>query len=162
MDCNKGTRIFLSTCGIVLSLYALYVTQNAIRDKESYVPFCDLGKAVSCTKLFLSRYGRGFGVMRYLVGKKSWLNFPNTAVWIGLYCMATVLSALAPIGRRVEFLTTVYGAMCSLSVYHVYALYKLQNVCVVSIAMYVINFLMFFLAFKRYNEIESVRKFKTE
>lgn len=162
MDCNKITRLLFSSCGLALSLYAYYVTQNVIHNRESYTAYCDLNQKVSCTKLFFSRYGNGFGIMQYIFGQDSWINLSNFIAWSALYMLTILLNIISPIGRRVELLTAVHGIMCTLSVWNVYALYQLKNICMVSVVMYVINFLSFFLSFKRYNEIESLRKFKME
>uniref|UniRef100_A0AAY5KRQ4 vitamin-K-epoxide reductase (warfarin-sensitive) n=1 Tax=Esox lucius TaxID=8010 RepID=A0AAY5KRQ4_ESOLU len=86
------TRLFLCIFGLVLSFYALHVEISRERDPE-YRAMCDLGDYVSCSKVFTSRWGRGFGLLEFFIVKDSALNQPNSVLGIIFY---TLQLALAP------------------------------------------------------------------
>ncbi|KAK7919666.1 hypothetical protein WMY93_010950 [Mugilogobius chulae] len=48
---------------------------------------CDLGQYVSCSKVFTSRWGRGFGLVQIFVGQESLLNQPNSVLGIIFYSL---------------------------------------------------------------------------
>lgn len=52
---ERKARVFLCFFGLVLSVYALHVELSRARDPD-YRAMCDLGEAVSCSKVFTSRY----------------------------------------------------------------------------------------------------------
>lgn len=53
---------FLSILGIFICLYSIQVEIYKSRDK-SYVAFCDINDYISCSRVFNSKYGKGFGLM---------------------------------------------------------------------------------------------------
>ena len=48
-------RLALCLAGLVLSLYALHVKAARARDRD-YRALCDVGTAISCSRVFSSRY----------------------------------------------------------------------------------------------------------
>lgn len=64
--------IFYSLIGMGLSAYTIYVKIQSEMDPK-YQAMCDINQKVSCTKVFNSEFGRGFG----LIPKDSPLNLPN-------------------------------------------------------------------------------------
>jgi vitamin-K-epoxide reductase (warfarin-sensitive) len=50
----------LALAGLVLSAYALYV-EHAKTSDQGYVAACDLNAWASCSRVFASPYGKGFG-----------------------------------------------------------------------------------------------------
>ncbi|NXC52401.1 VKOR1 reductase, partial [Aleadryas rufinucha] len=80
----------LCAAGAALSLYALHVEREAARD-PSYRAACDLGPAVSCTRVFSSRWGRGLGLVEPVLGKDSAVNVPNGAIGLLFYLLQGLL-----------------------------------------------------------------------
>ncbi|XP_047124320.1 vitamin K epoxide reductase complex subunit 1-like protein 1 [Hydra vulgaris] len=76
LDTNKVLRIAVSFLGVLISLYTLYVEIHALADKN-YKAMCDINENVSCTKVFLSKHGKGFGLIGPILGENSALNLPN-------------------------------------------------------------------------------------
>ncbi|NXY52751.1 VKOR1 reductase, partial [Callaeas wilsoni] len=85
-----AARVALCVAGAALSLYALHVEHEASRD-PSYRAACDLAPAVSCTRVFSSRWGRGLGLVEPLLGKDSAANVPNGALGLLFYVLQGLL-----------------------------------------------------------------------
>ncbi|KDR18052.1 Vitamin K epoxide reductase complex subunit 1-like protein 1 [Zootermopsis nevadensis] len=84
-DINKGIHL---TCffGMGLSYYA-YVVETTKEHDESYVAMCDISEHMSCSKAFMSSYGKGFGIARHIFGEDSILNQPNSLGGMLFYCV---------------------------------------------------------------------------
>ncbi|ALC42091.1 Vkor [Drosophila busckii] len=77
----------LSYSGLLLSIYTLYIKLRLDQD-ASYTALCDLAEQVSCTAVFKSDYGRGFGLTQHLFGPSSdYLNPPNGSIGIVFYLL---------------------------------------------------------------------------
>jgi vitamin-K-epoxide reductase (warfarin-sensitive) len=100
---------FFCFAGIALSSYAFYVETKKEHD-DSYVAMCDISESMSCSKVFSSkysddflvlyflarfhyfllqlfRYGKGFGLLQYVLDENSPLIQPNPvygAIFYGL------------------------------------------------------------------------------
>ncbi|XP_027489576.1 vitamin K epoxide reductase complex subunit 1-like, partial [Corapipo altera] len=85
-----AARAVLCAAGAALSLYALHVEREVARD-PSYRAACDLGPAVSCTRVFGSRWGRGLGLVEPVLGRDSPVNVPNGAVGVLFYLLQALL-----------------------------------------------------------------------
>ncbi|XP_062514292.1 vitamin K epoxide reductase complex subunit 1-like protein 1 [Corticium candelabrum] len=146
-------RAVLCVAGLCLSAYALYIEIEKHRD-ASYRPLCDISEGVSCTKAFLSEYGRGFGIIGSLLGKDSMLNQPNAAFGMIFYCIFIFIGL-----TRSAFLETVGLVLaigsCIVSVYLSYVLYLLKDVCIVCMATYIMNFLLMLVTIARRNELNG-------
>eukprot|EP00457_Paulinella_chromatophora_P019523 gb/GEZN01021223.1/.p2 GENE.gb/GEZN01021223.1/~~gb/GEZN01021223.1/.p2 ORF type:complete len:100 (-),score=13.47 gb/GEZN01021223.1/:275-574(-) len=73
---TKLLRIFVTLAGSALSLYSLYVHKQHDLT-PGFVAGCDFSATWSCSKVFKSKWGRGFGVLGDLLGKDSVFNQPN-------------------------------------------------------------------------------------
>ena len=60
--------VLVALVGLGLNAYAFYVEQR-MATEEGYRPLCDVDENISCSKPFNSEYGRGFGLVRYVLGK---------------------------------------------------------------------------------------------
>ncbi|XP_063220793.1 vitamin K epoxide reductase complex subunit 1 [Bacillus rossius redtenbacheri] len=137
--------IVSSFVGLVLSLYAYSIELNKEHDPD-YQALCDISDYISCSKVFLSEYGKGFGLVTHLVGEDSVLNQPNSLMGIVFYAILIVLSCV-----NSTTWTKVLVALTALSnvtsVYLAYILFVvLQDLCVVCISTYVVNFISLLLA----------------
>nr|XP_004671105.1 vitamin K epoxide reductase complex subunit 1 isoform X2 [Jaculus jaculus] len=81
-------RLALCVAGFALSLYALHVKAARARDRD-YRAFCDVGAAISCSRVFSSRLPAGT-VGLYLTGAE----FPPVPHWFCLLGLDPVLCAL--------------------------------------------------------------------
>lgn len=65
MSCQSCLIFIVSLVAFALSIYSVYVEQQAERaaeDDEEYEALCDINEQFSCTKVFTSVYGKGFGL----------------------------------------------------------------------------------------------------
>ncbi|XP_033748995.1 vitamin K epoxide reductase complex subunit 1-like [Pecten maximus] len=149
----------LSFMGILLSLYAYYVETSAEKDK-SFKAMCDFSKSVSCSKVFTSRYGRGFGLLQYIIGHDSPLNQPNSVFGMMFYVLQIICaSSVLPMLSKLQFVTGVM-ANCG-SVYLAYILYFiLEDFCVVCVSTYVINAFLLACAWIKWRRNGSLQKSK--
>jgi len=140
---SRCITVFFSLLGLGLSFYALHVETQASKD-PNYIAFCDIADLqMSCSKVFSSKYGRGFGLVADFLGKDHPLNQPNSIFGIIFYSLIILLSFI-----NVGFLSKIQTFLCFLSVggsiYLGYVLYFiLQELCPVCISTYIINFILF-------------------
>merc|ERR1712126_459022 len=116
----------------------------------TYVAFCDISSYVSCSKVFTSRYGRGFGLLEHVVGQHHWLNQPNSVFGIIFYLLHIILAFSRSLtASSMQIFTAVIANFGS--VYLAYILYFiLKDMCVVCVSMYIVNFsLLLVVLFRR-------------
>ncbi|KAK6297736.1 hypothetical protein J4Q44_G00323190 [Coregonus suidteri] len=110
---------------------------------------CNVSYSISCSKVFTSRWGRGFGLLGSIFGKDSAMNQPNSVYGIVFYVFQLLL------GITVSAMTALILMMTSIlsvrgSLYLGYILYfVLKDFCVICITTYALNFILFMLNYKR-------------
>lgn len=77
----------VSVSALGLSLYTVHVEHEASGNKN-YKALCDINEFVSCTKVFTSKYGTGFG----LTSLPDALKLPNGVYGVGFYILSAMLS----------------------------------------------------------------------
>ena len=146
---HRWLSISLYLVGLGLSSYAYYVELMKESD-EKYVALCDIGENMSCSRVFNSKYGKGFGLVTLLTGdEKHVLNQPNAMYGIVFY---SLLGLLFVCGSGSRFLANLqlfsFLLANGMSCYLGYILYfVLQDLCVVCISTYLVNFLLLLLNF---------------
>ncbi|XP_063175317.1 vitamin K epoxide reductase complex subunit 1 [Chroicocephalus ridibundus] len=147
-----AARAALCVAGAALSLYALHVEREHARD-PSYRAACDLGPAVSCTRVFGSRWGRGLGLVELALGRDSPANVPNGAVGVVFYLLQGLLGAVPGRGASAVLLgTSVASALASLWLAGVLA-FGLQDLCLVCLSTYLLNGLLLALNWRRWRRL---------
>ncbi|XP_035691505.1 vitamin K epoxide reductase complex subunit 1-like protein 1 [Branchiostoma floridae] len=142
------SRCMLCTAGLVLSGYAFYVETSKEAD-HSYTAMCDVSESVSCSKVFTSRFGRGFGLVEPILGADSPLNLPNSIFGLAFYIMQLCLGVVPGMSVSIVLLATSVLS-CLGCVYLAYILYFiLQDACIVCISTYVVNTFMLIVNIKR-------------
>ena len=142
----KSITITLSIIGLVLSLYALHVETQASKD-PNYVALCDISSlSMSCSKVFSSPYGKGFGLVGRILGDDHPVNQTNSVYGIIFYSTMLLSAFLkSKLVSTVQFYLTLVSVVGSL--YLAYILYFiLQELCPVCVSTYVLNI---FLAITR-------------
>ena len=142
-------RFFFGFIGLVLSVYSLMV-EFSIHDNKDYKPMCDISEVVSCSKVFMSKYGTGFGIVEPLLGKSSPLNVPNTIYGIVFYQIIIILGFMRKQLWAVKLLLILSIMSCFMNVYLGYILYIMQDICVVCISTYFVNIVLMYLNAKEY------------
>ncbi|XP_074713649.1 vitamin K epoxide reductase complex subunit 1 isoform X2 [Strix uralensis] len=149
-----AARAALCLAGAALSLYALHV-EHAIARDPAYRAACDLGPAVSCTRVFASRWGRGLGLVEGLLGRDSVANVPNGAIGLLFYLLQGLLvpgrgAAAALLG------TSVASAVASLWLAGVLA-FGLQDFCLVCVTTYLLNAALLALNWRHWRRLRHLK-----
>ncbi|XP_033218888.1 vitamin K epoxide reductase complex subunit 1 [Belonocnema kinseyi] len=137
--------LILTACliGSALAYYA-YTVETYKEVDESYEPLCDISEHVSCTKAFMSKYGKGFG----LIPEDSDFHVPNSVYGILFYTLVAILSFF----NRQPYtgILVVLGFFANLtSVYLAIVLYLLSDICLVCVTTYIVNLSIVVLAIKK-------------
>ncbi len=120
----------LAIIGFWLSFYSYYVEKKS--KNKNYKPVCNISKNISCTKAFLSKYGR-------LLGKSN--SFYGMFFYISIFFLAQLnLISFIFFISIFSFLGTVYLAYLSYI--------KLKTFCLVCTSIYLINILLLFFSYK--------------
>lgn len=151
----------ISCVGIMLSTYALHV-EVAKEGNKSYQAMCDISSSISCSKVFTSRYGRGFGLIGQLFGEDHFLNQPNSIFGIIFYCIVIILGE----AKTLKVAKIQLGLVASsnlMSMYLAYLLYfVLRDFCVICVSTYIVNVLLTLVAFKRVSVLQRMVKVKSK
>ncbi|ESO97314.1 hypothetical protein LOTGIDRAFT_115113 [Lottia gigantea] len=152
--------LLLCALGMGLCVYTLHVEISKENDK-SYTAYCDISDLISCSRVFTSRYGRGFGLIDRVLGKDSILNQPNSVFGMAFYTFQTILAFNSGyVGSVVQLVASIISNIGS--VYLAYILYfVLQDFCIVCISTYVVNLLLLFVSIVKYRRallVESKKK----
>ncbi|XP_066579313.1 vitamin K epoxide reductase complex subunit 1 [Amia ocellicauda] len=145
---ERGVRLLLCAAGLVLSVYAYHVETSRERD-ASYRAMCDFSSSVSCSKVFTSRWGRGFGLVAPLLGSDTVLNQPNSVLGVLFYLLqlglGQSLSSRAALCLVLSSWLSVVG-----SLYLAWILtFVLQDFCVVCVSTYLLNFVLLYINLRR-------------
>ncbi|KAG7279360.1 hypothetical protein CRUP_001268 [Coryphaenoides rupestris] len=145
---ERAARLLVCLLGVALSLYAFRVERETARD-AGYRPLCDLGASVSCSAVFSSRWGRGFGLLGSIFGEDSVLNQPNSVYGICFYAFQLLLGmTVSAMAALILMTTSILSVMGSL--YLGYILYfVLEDLCVICVTTYVLSFILLLLNYKR-------------
>ncbi|XP_066995923.1 vitamin K epoxide reductase complex subunit 1-like protein 1 isoform X2 [Anabrus simplex] len=124
-------------------------------DKE-YTAMCDISENMSCSKAFMSPYGKGFGILGRIFGEESIVNQPNSISGIIFYCILACLGTINTVPA-----TRWLVGLCILSnvasLYLAYILYFiLYDFCVVCVSTYVVNAINFVLSVMKLREVKNL------
>ncbi|KAL7300432.1 hypothetical protein TKK_0006786 [Trichogramma kaykai] len=140
--------------GVAVSYYAYLVETNKEKD-DDYQPLCDISEHFSCTKAFMSEFGKGFG----LIPKDSSFYLPNSIFGIVFYTIVASLSLFNHYWNTLLMLAATVLAN-SFSIYLAYVLYLLKDVCLVCVTTYIINAILLVLSAKKLGEIKQAQQAK--
>eukprot|EP00040_Diaphanoeca_grandis_P005926 m.35141 g.35141 ORF g.35141 m.35141 type:complete len:154 (-) comp17091_c0_seq1:286-747(-) len=150
-------RLLLCAAGFAVSSYAYHV-EHQMSLQDDYEAMCDLSATVSCTKVFSSEYGKGFGLIQLVLGDDHFLVQPNSLYGLVFYVAVVVLSFLGdaffPLVKLAAVVSNIGSIYLGTVLYFV-----LGDTCIVCISMYIINFLLLLAVFMGGS---SASKSKTE
>ncbi|XP_038618651.1 vitamin K epoxide reductase complex subunit 1 [Tachyglossus aculeatus] len=141
-------RLALCLSGLALSAYALHVEAARARD-PTYRALCDLGPAASCSRVFSSRWGRGFGLLEMVLGPDSSLNQPNSVFGLLFYSLQLLLGwSRAPWTSVLLVLSSLLSVAGSLYLAWI-LFFVLHDFCFVCITTYALNLGLALLNYRR-------------
>ncbi|XP_055711020.1 vitamin K epoxide reductase complex subunit 1 [Phlebotomus papatasi] len=148
----SSSMVMSSLIGLLLSVYTTHVEIQLELDND-YEALCDLNEGISCTKVFSSKYGKGFGVIHRVLGEDSIFNQPNGLFGILFYAIIALLCFVndSKVARMQIYLCIVSNL---LSLYLAYLLYfVLEDFCIVCVSTYVVNAINLYLSIRRYRTL---------
>lgn len=154
-------NVFASVLGVLLSIYAYHV-ETSIHSDPTFKALCDISEKMSCSKVFSSRYGTGFGLLEHIVGKESVLNQPNSVYGVIFY---VIMMALAPSAKYsltvLQLITALCGGLGSLYLAYI-LLFILDDFCVVCVSTYALNITLIVCSLFKYKAVQETELAKRE
>lgn len=155
--CYRMLSIVVCLIGIALSFYAYHVETKKEKDKK-YRAMCDISGHVSCSAVFSSRYGKGFGILGSVFGEKSILNQPNSIYGIIFYTIQLILGEMnQPYATRMYLGFAILSIIGSVYLAYILA-FILHDFCVVCITTYVLNAILLFCSLHKFYHLEEKYK----
>lgn len=157
----KGAVVFLCLLGYVVCVYALSVEFHVEADPQ-YEAMCDINEKMSCTKVLTSEYGKGFGLLGYIIGHDHPLNLKNPFFGLAFYTIQLILSdRKSSLACKLQLATAIM-ANCG-TLWLAYILYfVLNDFCVVCVSTYAINFCVLLTNITRFREMLRVERAKKD
>merc|ERR1711887_450282 len=91
MTRSQGALVFLCLLGFAVCIYALNVEFH-VEANPDYKAMCDINDQMSCSKVLTSQYGKGFGLLGYILGDDHPLNLKNPFFGLAFYTIQLILS----------------------------------------------------------------------
>lgn len=104
---------------------------------------CDINEHISCSKVFTSKYGKGFGLIAPVLGESSFLNMPNSIYGLLFYSLQMYLCTVHSYNGTLVQLVTAAISLAGCAYLAFVLFFILEDVCVVCISTYVVNGLLF-------------------
>ncbi|XP_063706332.1 vitamin K epoxide reductase complex subunit 1-like protein 1 [Culicoides brevitarsis] len=143
--------------GTLISAYGSYV-ELTLEENENYEAMCDISEKISCSKVFSTEYGKGFGIVGKVLGEDSILNVPNGLFGLVFYpfFLVTAFIKCGKVARAQKWMALTSNF---LSVYLAYLLYfVIQNLCVVCVALYIVNAFLLVFSWQKVAAIERIKQ----
>ena len=123
--------VVISSIGFLVCVYGFFIKRNLKLDQD-YKAVCDLSDKVSCTKTFLSPWGKLFGI---------------STIYIGMVFYAAMI--LFGLSGQVQLVFLGAVSACIASLFLAYILYaKIKTFCLVCVTTYVVNVILLVLAYR--------------
>ena len=138
--------------GCLLSIYALFV-ETVARREDSFQALCDVSNEISCSKVFLSEYGKILSKLG-IVPHDSMLDVPNAGLGLLFYAIVILFANVSlPSGSEgggnLQLLLLLLASVLSMttSAYLAAALYIEMGalICLVCLSTYACNIAIFIL-----------------
>lgn len=157
----KGALVLLCLLGFAVCIYALNVEFHVEANPE-YEAMCDINEKMSCSKVLTSEYGKGFGVLGYIIGHDHSLNLKNPFFGLAFYTIQLILSDMkGSLAYKLQLATAIM-ANCG-TVWLAYILYfVLNDFCVVCVLTYAINFCVLMTNIARFKEMRRMELSKKD
>jgi len=116
------TVIIICIIGLIISAYGIIV-ERKIQQDALYKPTCDISSAVSCSKPFLSPYGKILGISNI---------WASALYYIAMIALATTNYT------TIVFMASCMGLLASCAFAYI-LIFKIQSLCLICVSLYVTN-----------------------
>ncbi len=114
--------IILATIGLIISIYGITVERKLQQDAQ-YKAACDISDTISCTRPFLSPYGKILGISN---------------IWASaLYYLIILAATLLNQPQLVMVITSVGLVVTIVFAYILY--FKVKSLCLICTSLYIVN-----------------------
>ncbi|XP_017077762.1 vitamin K epoxide reductase complex subunit 1 [Drosophila eugracilis] len=146
-DSTTSRLRWVCACGLAISLYSLYVKMK-LKEDENYKPMCDVNENISCSLVFKSVYGDGFGLSEITK-----LSSPNGAIG----CVFYVLYFLSSFFKH-KWICLAQLIVCTLTLLlcaylGFLLLFVFYDCCLVCLVIYIVHTWLFQEVLRRYRRL---------
>ena len=114
--------IILATIGLIISIYGITI-ERKLQQYAQYKAACDISDSISCTRPFLSPYGKMLGISN---------------IWASAFCYIVIIAAALMDYYRLLVLITLAGFLVTIA--FAYILYfKIRSLCLICTSLYIVN-----------------------
>src|SRR3990172_4285807 len=114
--------IILATIGLIISIYGITIERKLQQDAQ-YKAACDISDSISCTRPFLSPYGKMLGISN---------------IWASAFYYIVIIAAALMDYYRLLVLITLAGFLVTIA--FAYILYfKIRSLCLICTSLYIVN-----------------------
>jgi len=122
--------LILATIGLLISIYGITVERKLQQDAQ-YKAACDISDTISCTRLFLSPYGKMLGISN---------------IWASAGYYVMIIAAILLNQPQLVMLITASGLL--VTIVFAYILYfKVKSLCLICTSLYVVNIALFVICY---------------
>jgi vitamin-K-epoxide reductase (warfarin-sensitive) len=117
-----STVIILAVIGLIISIYGITIERKLQQDSQ-YKAACDISDNISCTRPFLSEYGKMFGISN---------------IWASaMYYVAVIVTALINMPLILLLITSAGAVVSFVFAYILY--FKVKSLCLICTSLYIVN-----------------------
>ena len=122
--------LILATIGLLISIYGITVERKLQQDAQ-YKAACDISDTISCTRPFLSPYGKMLGISN---------------IWASAGYYVMIIAAILLNQPQLVMLITASGLL--VTIVFAYILYfKVKSLCLICTSLYVVNIALFVICY---------------
>lgn len=156
---SKTVILLCCAIGTVLSVYALHVEIHAENDKN-YRASCDISATISCSKVFKSRWGKGFGLIGLVIGDDHPLNLPNSIFGIVFYALQIALTFSSSPGlASTQLYLSAFSNVASLYLGCI-LFFILKDLCIVCLSTYITNAVLLVAVYYKNKSMQEIKQKK--
>ncbi len=122
--------LILATIGLLISIYGITVERKLQQDAQ-YKAACDISDTISCTRPFLSPYGKMLGISN---------------IWASAGYYVIIIAAVTLNQPQLVMLITASGLLVTIA--FAYILYfKVKSLCLICTSLYIVNIALFVICY---------------
>lgn len=114
--------LILATIGLLISIYGITVERKLQQDAQ-YKAACDISDTISCTRPFLSPYGKMLGISN---------------IWVcAFFYIAVIVATFLQTPLLLTILTS--AGLIATAIFAYILFFKVKSLCLICTSLYIIN-----------------------